>query len=195
MNLRPNWSKIPSALLAGVGASLAHPGAAAPAGAPNVMIVLIDDAGYGQSGTFGGLVETPTLDRLAAGGLRYTRFHVTAMCSPSRAALLTGRNHHSVGMGVIANWGSDSPGYTTSIPKSAGFISEVLNENGYATAAIGKWHLVPNAESTPSGPYGHWPTRQGFEYYYGFLGGETDQWHPEIVEGTRAMEMEVPEGR
>ncbi|MDI1342843.1 MAG: sulfatase-like hydrolase/transferase, partial [Pseudolabrys sp.] len=167
----------------------------APKGAPNVVVVLLDDAGYAQSGTFGALIPTPTLDRLAADGLRYTRFHVTAMCSPTRAALLTGRNHHSVGMGVISNWSSDFPGYTGSIPKSAAFISEVLRANGYATAAIGKWHLIPNAETTQAGPFDHWPTHQGFDYFYGFIGGETDQWHPEITEGTRPETMAVPAGR
>ena len=167
----------------------------APAGAPNVMVILLDDAGYGQTGTFGGLIDTPTLDRLAQGGLRYTRFHVTALCSPTRSAVLTGRNNHSVGMGVIANWNSGFPGYTTSIPKSAAMVSEVLRENGYATAAIGKWHLIPNAETTQAGPFDHWPTHQGFDYFYGFIGGETDQWHPEITEGTHPMEMEVPVGR
>jgi len=148
---------------------------------PNVLIVLIDDAGYGQSGTFGGLVPTPTLDRLAGSGLRYTRFHVAAMCSPTRAALLTGRNPHAVGMGAITNWSNDFPGYTASIPKSAALVSEVLRQSGYATAAIGKWHLIPDPETTLAGPFDHWPTRQGFDYYYGFLGGETDQWHPELV--------------
>ena len=167
----------------------------APAGAPNILVILLDDAGYGQSGTFGGLIETPTLDRLARGGLRYTRFHVTAMCSPTRAALLTGRNHHSVGMGTISNWSYEYPGYSATIPKSAAMISEVLRENGYATAAFGKWHLIPNPETTQAGPFDHWPTHQGFDYFYGFIGGETDQWHPEITEGTRPMEMEVPRGR
>ena len=167
----------------------------APRGAPNILVVLLDDAGYGQSGTFGGLIPTPTLDRLAAGGLKYTQFHVTAMCSPTRAALLTGRNHHSVGMGVISNWSNDFPGYTSSIPRSAAFISEILRQNGYATAAIGKWHLIPDRETTLAGPFDHWPTHQGFDYYYGFIGAETDQWHPEITEGTRPMEMAVPPGR
>src|ERR1700761_2287262 len=135
----------------------------APAGAPNVLLVLLDDQGYGQSGTFGGLIPTPTLDRLAAGGLRYTRFHVTALCSPTRAALLSGRNSHAVGMGVITNWSTDYPGYNASIPKSAALVSEVLRENGYATAAFGKWHLIPEREATLSGPFDHWPTHQGFD--------------------------------
>ncbi len=167
----------------------------APAGAPNVLVVLLDDEGYGQSSTFGGLIPTPTLDRLAAGGLRYTRFHVTALCSPTRAALLTGRNNHAVGMGVITNWSTDYPGYDSAIPKSAALVSEVLRENGYATAAIGKWHLIPERECTLAGPFDHWPTHQGFDFYYGYLNGETDQWHPELTLGAQPVEMEVPPGR
>ena len=167
----------------------------APAGAPNVLVVLIDDAGYGQSGTFGGLIPTPTLDRLAQGGLRYTRFHVTALCSPTRAELMTGRNHHAVGMGTITNWSTDYPGYNASIPKSAAFLSEILRDNGYATAAFGKWHLIPEREATLSGPFDHWPTHQGFDYFYGFLNGETNQWNPELTLGTQPVEMVPPPGR
>lgn len=163
--------------------------------APNVLVVLLDDAGYGQAGTFGGLVPTPTLDTLAARGLRYNQFHVMAMCSPTRAALLTGRNSHAVGMGTISNWSLDQPGYNAAIPRSAAFVSEILRDNGYATAAIGKWHLIPDPETTPAGPFDHWPTGRGFDYYYGFLGGETDQWRPELVEGTRPLEMRPPPGR
>lgn len=173
----------------------AVPKVKAPAGAPNVLLVLLDDQGYGQSGTFGGLIPTPTLDRLAARGLRYTRFHVTALCSPTRAALLTGRNNHAVGMGVITNLSTDFPGYCGSIPKSAALVSEVLRENGYATAAFGKWHLIPEQEDTPAGPFDHWPTHQGFDYYYGFLNGETNQWYPELTLGTQPVEMAVPPGR
>ena len=119
----------------------------APKGAPNVLLILLDDAGYGQTATFGGMIPTPTLDSLAQQGLRYTRFHVTALCSPTRSALMTGRNHHAVGMGTITNWANGYPGYTGSIPKSAAFVSEILRENGYATAAFGKWHLIPDAET------------------------------------------------
>lgn len=173
----------------------AIPPVTAPAGAPNVLLVLLDDEGYGQSGTFGGLIPTPTQDMLAAGGLRYTRFHVTALCSPTRAALLTGRNHHAVGMGVITNLATDYPGYNGSIPKSAALVSEVLRENGYATAAFGKWHLIPEKEDTPAGPFDHWPTRQGFDYFYGFLNGETNQWYPELTLGTEPVEMVAPPGR
>ncbi len=171
------------------------PPAIAPAGAPNVLLVLLDDEGYGQSGTFGGLIPTPTLDRLAAGGLRYTRFHVIALCSPTRAALLTGRNNHAVGVGIITNFATDFPGYTGSIPKSAALVSEVLRENGYATAAFGKWHLIPENELLASGPYDHWPTHQGFDHYYGYLDGETDQWHPELTLDTQPVEMQPPPGR
>lgn len=168
---------------------------AAPAGAPNVLLILVDDAGYGQTSTFGGLIPTPTLDSLASSGVRFTRFHVTALCSPTRAALLSGRNSHAVGMGTITNWSTEVPGYTASIPKSAAFVSEILRQNGYATASIGKWHLIPDPETTLAGPFDHWPTRQGFDYFYGFLGGETDQWHPELVEGTTPISMSVPAGR
>jgi arylsulfatase A-like enzyme len=184
-------------LASDVGASVRQPRPAvtAPPGAPNVVLILLDDAGYGQTTTFGGLVPTPTLDRLAANGLRFTRFHVAALCSPTRAALLTGRNSHAVGMGTITNWSDDFPGYTGSIPKSAAFVSEVLRANGYATAGIGKWHLIPDPETTHAGPFDHWPTHQGFDYFYGFMGGETDQWNPELIEGTTSVRMMPPAGR
>ncbi|HXS12631.1 MAG TPA: arylsulfatase [Acidobacteriaceae bacterium] len=167
----------------------------APKGAPNVLLILLDDAGYGQTATFGGMIPTPTLDSLAQQGLRYTRFHVTALCSPTRSALMTGRNHHAVGMGTITNWANGYPGYTGSIPKSAAFVSEILRENGYATAAFGKWHLIPDAETTLAGPYDHWPTHQGYDHYYGFIGADTDQWHPELTEGTKPIAMVAPPGR
>ncbi len=178
----------------------AHPGrrgggASSAARPPNVLIVLLDDAGYGQTSTFGGLIPTPRLDALAASGLRFTRFHVAALCSPTRASLLTGRNNHAVGMGTITNWSSDAPGYNASIPRSAAMMSEVLRQHGYATASIGKWHLIPDPETTPAGPFDHWPTGQGFEYFYGFLGGETDQWHPELVENTVPTQLVPPPGR
>lgn len=163
--------------------------------APNILLVLLDDAGYGQTSTFGGLIPTPRLDALASTGLRFTRFHVTALCSPTRAALLTGRNSHAVGMGTITNWSTDAPGYTASIPKSAAFVSEILRQSGYATASFGKWHLIPDPETTLAGPFDHWPTHQGFDHFYGFLGGETDQWHPELVENTLAARLIPPPGR
>jgi arylsulfatase A-like enzyme len=162
---------------------------------PNVLIVLLDDQGYGQSSTFGGLIPTPTMDRLAAQGLRYTRFQVTALCSPTRAALLTGRNNHAVNMGVITNWATDNPGYNAAIPRSAAMMPEILRQHGYSTAAFGKWHLIPEREVSLAGPFDHWPTHQGFDYFYGFLNGETNQWRPELIEGVTPVEMVAPPGR
>ena len=167
----------------------------APAGAPNVLIVLLDDQGYGQSSTFGGLIPTPTMDRLAAQGLRYTRFQVTALCSPTRAELLTGRNNHAVNMGTITNWATEYDGYTAAIPKSAAMLSEILRQNGYSTAAFGKWHLIPEREISQAGPFDHWPTHQGFDEYYGFLNGETNQWRPELIHGVTPVEMTPPASR
>ena len=168
---------------------------AAPAGAPNILLVLLDDAGYAQTSAFGAAITTPTLDALAANGLRYTRFHVTPMCSPTRASLLTGRNHHAIGMGTITNWASSYPGYTGVLPKSSAFVSEILRANGYATAAIGKWHLTPVSEMTPSGPYDRWPSGQGFDYFYGFIQAETDQWAPQINEGVKPGRLDPPKDR
>ena len=153
---------------------------AAPAGAPNVLLILTDDTGFGHAATFGGAAATPTLDRLAANGLRYNRFHTTALCSPSRAALLTGRNHHSVGTGVIIEMGTGYPGYTGMVPNTAAGLPQILRMNGYATAAIGKWHNTPAVEISAAGPFDRWPTGStwGFEYFYGFMNGETDQYYP-----------------
>jgi arylsulfatase A-like enzyme len=167
----------------------------APAGAPNVLIILIDDAGFGQWGTFGGQVPTPNLDRLAKMGLRYTRFHTTALCSPTRAALLTGRNHHSAGTGVITEIGDAYPGYSGQIPKSAGMFAEVLRQGGYSTAFIGKNHNIADWETSISGPYDRWPNLQGFDYFYGFIGGEMDQWQPVLYRGTTPVAMDVPKGK
>jgi arylsulfatase len=167
----------------------------APAGAPNVLIILIDDAGFGQWGTFGGQVPTPNLDRLAKMGLRYTRFHTTALCSPSRAALLTGRNHHSAGTGVITEMGDAYPGYSGQIPKSAGMFAEVLRQGGYSTAFIGKNHNIADWETSISGPFDRWPNLQGFDYFYGFIGGEMDQWQPILYRGTTPVSMEIPKGK
>jgi len=167
----------------------------APTGAPNVLMVLIDDAGFGQWGTFGGQVPTPTLDRVARMGLRYTRFHTTALCSPTRAALLTGRNHHSVGTGVITEMGDGYPGYSGQIPKSAAMFAEVLRQGGYSTAWFGKNHNVPDWETSIAGPFDRWPTMQGFDYFYGFIGGEMDQWTPALYRGNQPVEMQVPKGR
>ena len=161
---------------------------AAPPQAPNVVLILLDDIGFGQPGTFGGSVPTPAFDALAQGGLRYNQFHSTALCSPTRSALLSGRNHHSVGMGTITELATGFPGYTSIIPKSAGSIAEVVRQNGFNTAAFGKWHQTPDFETGPTGPFDRWPTGQGFEHFYGFLGGETSQWTPQLYENTTPAE-------
>jgi arylsulfatase len=159
-----------------------------PQGAPNVLIVLIDDVGFGASSAFGGPCRTPNLERLAAGGLRYTRFHTTALCSPTRSALLTGRNHHSVGMGAITEFATSAPGNNSIWPNTAAPLAKTLKYNGYSTAQFGKCHEVPSWEVSPMGPYRQWPTGTGFEYFYGFIGGETSQWYPALYEGTTAVE-------
>ena len=161
----------------------------APAGAPNVVIVLIDDMGFGQPSTFGGAVAMPTLDRLAAGGLRYTNMHVTALCSPTRAALLTGRNHHTNNTGAVQDIATAFDGYTGVRPASVAPLAEMLRLNGYNTAAFGKWHLTPLWETSISGPYSRWPTMSGFEKFYGFLGGETNQWAPLLYDGVTKVEL------
>jgi arylsulfatase len=153
-----------------------------PAGAPNVIVVLVDDAGFGNPATFGGPVSTPTMDQLAADGLRYNAFHVTAMCSPTRAALLSGRNHHRVHFGMIAEAYSGFPGYDTLWPQSAAPLATILRDNGYSTAAIGKWHLTPDFEQGPAGPFERWPTSLGFDYFWGFLGAENSQYEPLLAE-------------
>ena len=155
---------------------------AAPAGAPNVVLIVLDDVGFGQLSSYGGPIHTPNIDRLAAEGLRYNNFHTTALCSPSRGALLTGRNHHEIGLAAITEAATGYPGSNGSIPKSAGTIAEVLKQNGYNTMALGKWHLTPYTAYTSAGPFDHWPLGMGFEKYYGFLGGETDQWAPLLVQ-------------
>jgi arylsulfatase len=153
-----------------------------PKGAPNIVIILIDDAGYGQFGTFGGQVPTPALDRVAADGLRYTHFHTTALCSPTRAALLTGRNHHVAGTGVITEAATGYDGYTGIIPRNVGTIAEVLRQHGYATSWFGKNHNTPDWETSQVGPFDRWPSGLGFDYFYGFMGGDTDQWQPTLYE-------------
>jgi arylsulfatase A-like enzyme len=149
-----------------------------PKGAPNVLLIMTDDQGYGVSGTFGGVIPTPSLDRVARAGLRYTQFHSTALCSPTRAALITGRNHHSVGTGIIGELSTGFPGYNTIIPKDAATIGTILKGNGYSTSWFGKNHNTPVFEESPAGPFDQWPSGLGFEYFYGFMGGETDQWTP-----------------
>ncbi|MHB1911047.1 MAG: sulfatase-like hydrolase/transferase, partial [Acidimicrobiales bacterium] len=153
----------------------------APEGAPNVVVVLLDDVGYAQLGCYGSDISTPTFDRLARDGLRFSNFHTTALCSPTRAALLTGRNHHTNGMGRIVEMASGFPGYDAHVPRDSGFLSEILLRNGYATFALGKWHLAPAGEMTMGSPRRRWPLGRGFERFYGFLAGETDQYHPDLV--------------
>ncbi len=161
----------------------------APAGAPNVLLVLTDDVGFAAASTFGGPVPTPALDRLARTGLRYNRFHTTAMCSPTRAALLTGRNHHAVGTGIVTDTASGYPGYWVVIPRSAATVAEVLRLNGYNTAFFGKHHNIPQgSDDSSAGPFDLWPTGLGFEYFYGFIGGDTNQWRPSLYRGTSHVE-------
>jgi arylsulfatase A-like enzyme len=159
-----------------------------PAGAPNVLIVLIDDCGFGASSAFGGPIHCPTAERLAAHGLKYNRFHTTALCSPTRQALLTGRNHHAVGMGGITEIATSAPGYSSIRPKEAAPLAETLKLNGYSTAQFGKCHEVPVWETSPMGPFHQWPTGSGFEHFYGFIGGETNQYAPAIYRDTVPVE-------
>jgi arylsulfatase len=159
-----------------------------PTGAPNVLVVLIDDAGFGASSAFGGPCHTPHAERLAKNGLKYTRFHTTALCSPTRAALLSGRNHHAVGMGGITEIATSAPGYNSVRPNTCAPLAEVLKLNGYSTAQFGKCHEVPVFEATPVGPYDRWPTGSGFERFYGFIGGETSQYAPPLYDGTTPIQ-------
>ncbi|MGE0802348.1 MAG: arylsulfatase [Lautropia sp.] len=160
----------------------------APDRAPNVLVFLTDDVGFGACSTFGGPIQTPVLDGLAASGLRFTHFHTTAVCSPTRASLLTGRNPHRVAMGTLANRPTGFDGYTTVIPKTAGTLPQILRCNGYATAMFGKGHVTPEWEMSAAGPFDRWPTGLGFEYFYGFLGYDTNMWAPALVENTTFLE-------
>jgi arylsulfatase A-like enzyme len=161
-----------------------------PKGAPNVLVILIDDAGFGSSSAFGGPCQTPNAEALAAGGLKFNRFHTTALCSPTRQALLTGRNHHSVGMGGITEIATGAPGYNSILPNTCAPLARTLKLNGYATAQFGKCHEVPVWETSPAGPFDAWPTGGGgFEYFYGFIGGEAHQWYPSLYEGTTPIEV------
>jgi arylsulfatase A-like enzyme len=153
-----------------------------PADAPNIVVIMLDDLGFGQLSCYGGSIDAPNVSALAADGLRYNNFHTTALCSPTRAALLTGRNHHSVGFSAIAEMASGFPGSNAFLPRSAASIAEVLKQSGYSTYVAGKWHLTPTAEATAAGPFDRWPLGQGFERFYGFLPGEVDQWHPMLTE-------------
>ncbi|QFS94120.1 Arylsulfatase [Mycobacterium sp. THAF192] len=166
-----------------------------PDGAPNVLVVLLDDVGFGASSAFGGPCRTPTAERLADDGLRYNRFHTTALCSPTRQALLTGRNHHSVGMGGITEIATGAPGYNSILPNTMSPIARTLKLNGYNTAQFGKCHEVPVWETSPVGPFDAWPTGGGgFEYFYGFVGGEANQWYPTLFEGTNPVEVDQTPG-
>jgi arylsulfatase A-like enzyme len=161
-----------------------------PKGAPNVLIVLLDDCGFGATSAFGGPCQTPNMERLARNGLKFNRFHTTALCSPTRQALLTGRNHHSVNMGGICEIATSAPGYTSILPKDKAALAMTLKLNGYSTAQFGKCHEVPVWETSPMGPFNQWPTGGGgFEYFYGFIGGETNQWYPAIYDGTTPVEQ------
>jgi arylsulfatase len=164
------------------------PASQAPRGAPSIVFVVLDDVGFADLGCYGGDIDTPHVDRLAAGGLRYTNFHVTSMCSPTRACLLSGRNAHAVGLGIIAEWSGGFPGYQGRLSRRAGTLAEVLRDHAYGTYAVGKWHLGPLSEATAAGPFGAWPLARGFDRWYGFHGALTDQWNPELFEDNHAVE-------
>ncbi|HEY5286037.1 MAG TPA: arylsulfatase [Solirubrobacteraceae bacterium] len=159
-----------------------------PAGAPNVLVIMLDDAGFGSSSTFGGPCDTPTFERLSEHGLRFNRFHTTALCSPTRQALLTGRNHHAVGMGAITDVATSAPGYNSIRPDTAAPLAETMKLNGYSTAQIGKCHEVPVWETSPMGPFDRWPTGSGFEYFYGFVAPETNQYSPALYDGVTPID-------
>ena len=163
----------------------------APTGAPNVVLILLDDVGFGSCRTFGGPVPTPALDRVAAAGLRYNQFHTTALCSPTRAALLTGRNHHSVHMGGITEIANSFPGYDSAIPPEAATIAQVLRMSGYSTGCFGKWHLTPSWEQSPAGPFDRWPTGMGFDRFYGIIGAEASQFEPPVYDQTTPISPHV----
>lgn len=166
----------------------------APKGAPNVIMIVLDDVGYGHLGCYGGPIETPNIDALAKSGLIYTNFHTTALSSPTRGALLTGRNHHSIGLAAITEAATGYPGNFGSIPKAAAMIPEILKQNGYNTMGIGKWHLAPYTAYSAAGPFDRWPLGLGFEKFYGFIGGETDQWAPLLVQDNQFIEVPATEG-
>src|SRR3974377_1549947 len=158
-----------------------------PKGAPNILLIMTDDAGYGVASTFGGVIPTPALDRIAHDGLRYTNFNSTALCSPTRAALITGRNHHSVGFGVISEIATGYPGYNSIIPPDKATIGRILKDNGYRTAWFGKDHNTPAFEASQDGPFDQWPIGMGFEYFYGFVGGGADPWTPHPFRDTQQI--------
>jgi arylsulfatase A-like enzyme len=155
-----------------------------PKGAPNVLLIITDDSGFGVPSTFGGVVRTPSMDRVAKAGLRYNNIHSTALCSPTRAALITGRNHHSAGFGVISEQSTGFPGYNSIIGEDKATIGRILKDNGYATSWFGKDHNVPAFAASQVGPFDKWPTGMGFEYFYGFIGGDANQWQPNLFRNT-----------
>jgi arylsulfatase A-like enzyme len=160
------------------------PGVVPPKGAPNILLIMTDDAGFGVASTFGGVIPTPALDRIAKMGLRFTNFHSTALCSPTRAAIITGRNHHSMGFGVISEMATGFPGYDSIMTRDKATIGKILKDNGYATAWFGKDHNTPEFQASQAGPFDQWPTGMGFEYFYGFVGGDTNQWEPNLFRNT-----------
>ena len=167
-----------------------HPGE----DAPNIVVVLLDDTGFAHFGCYGSELATPTIDRLAANGLRYNSFHTTALCSPSRAALLTGRNPHAVGMRAVSNWNTGFPHMRGGISPRAATVAEMLRPHGYATYAAGKWHLAPMEECSAAGPHHNWPVQKGFDRFYGFLQGETDQFHPELTSDNGPVDVPNRDG-
>ncbi len=193
-----DWLKSPFVLVAAGAALLSSMAAAQDSGegtgtilppedAPNIVVILLDDVGFGSAGTFGGLAPTPNLDALVADGLSYTNFHTAGICSPTRASLLTGRNPHRTGIGAVLNSADDRPGYSGIMKDSTASIATILRQNGYATAAFGKWHQTPDHELSQAGPFDRWPSGRGFEHFYGFQGGETDQFHPTLYRGTQPV--------
>ena len=164
-------------------------------GRPNVLLIMTDDVGFGAPSTFGGVIPTPALDRIAKAGLRYTQFHSTALCSPTRAALITGRNHHSAGFGVVSEQSTGFPGYNSIIPKDKATIGRILKDNGFATSWFGKDHNTPTFQASQVGPFDQWPIGMGFEYFYGFVGGDTSQWQPNLFRNTTAdLSLRRPSG-
>ncbi|MCC7367851.1 MAG: sulfatase-like hydrolase/transferase [Chloroflexi bacterium] len=161
----------------------------APAGSPNIVFIVLDDVGFAHLGCYGSDISTPHMDRLAAGGLRYTNFHTTAMCSPTRASLLSGRQHHAAGVGAVAEFAVGFPGYQGALTKRAATLAEMIGPKGYSTLAVGKWHLMPLRHASAAGPFDYWPTQRGFDHWYGFAGGYTDSWHPELYDGTTAVDL------
>src|SRR5437879_8339041 len=159
-------------------------------GAPNVLMIVLDDTGFGQLGCYGSPIATPNFDRLAAGGLLYNNMHTTALCSPSRSCIITGRNHHSNGMAAITELATGYPGYDGNIPFENGFLSEMLVEHGYGTFMVGKYHLTPSNQETATGPFDRWPLGRGFQRFYGFLGGGTRQWYPDLVSCNHSDEQQ-----